>query len=366
MNVEPGFNVLIVDDLAKNIQVVANILQQENYQMAFALDGGSALENARSKHYDLILLDVMMPEMDGFEVCRQLKAHPATRDVPVIFLTAKTDNESMLKGFELGAVDYVTKPFNAAELLARVRTHLRLRASEQQLRELNANKDRFLSIISHDLRTPFGVLLNLSRTLIQQFEVYSSEELIDYLKMLNNSAEQFYKMLENLLTWSRIQRGVISFSPKPLDLGVIAFEVCFMLKAQAEKKQIRLLNNVPREALVHADEEMTKTVLRNLTSNALKFTPREGEVRLEIEQTDGFITLLVIDTGVGIPEHSMEKLFRIEDHCKTLGTEGEEGTGLGLILCRELVEKQGGGIQAENRQDHGAVFRVSLPRVEAE
>ena len=144
------FNILIVDDASKNIQVVANILKQEGYQMAFARNGKTALSRAETMPFDLILLDIMMPEMDGYEACERLKKNPETKDIPVIFLTAKTDKESVLKGFGLGAVDYVTKPFNAAELLARVKTHLELklakedlRNSRDQLQELNATKDKF-------------------------------------------------------------------------------------------------------------------------------------------------------------------------------------------------------------------------------
>lgn len=154
------FSILIVDDVPKNIQMVANVLREEGYQMAFARSGDAALRHTETILFDLILLDIMMPEMNGYEVCEKLKQNPKTKEIPVIFLTAKTDTENVLKGFELGAVDYVTKPFNMSELLARVKTHLELREARQKLQELNATKDKFFSIIAHDLKNPFNALIS--------------------------------------------------------------------------------------------------------------------------------------------------------------------------------------------------------------
>jgi len=164
------FRILIVDDVPKNIQVAANILQRQGYHMAFAQNGKAALSQIRANCFDLVLLDIMMPEMDGFEVCMEMKNAPETKDIPIIFLTAKTDTDSIVKAFELGAMDYVTKPFNGAELLSRVKTHLELNHTRRKLVEANASKDKFFSIIAHDLKNPFNAMIGLSRMLLTRYD----------------------------------------------------------------------------------------------------------------------------------------------------------------------------------------------------
>jgi signal transduction histidine kinase len=357
------FEILIVDDVSTNIEMVAHILQQEGggYRISFALDGASGLKMAQEKAYDLILLDVVMPALNGFEVCRRLKARPETADIPVIFITAKQDEESILAGFEAGAVDYVSKPFKAAELLVRVKTHLRLRASERRLLELNQSKDKFLSIISHDLRGPFGILRGLSQNLVHQFDEYSREELREQLRLLNHSAECFYKLLENLLTWSRVQRGTLAYRPTVIDLGGVAFESVFIAKSQAAQKEITLDNRIAQNILVFADREMVSTVFRNLLSNAIKFTARGGRISLSARPLEEFVQVTVDDNGIGLSQAQQEKLFRLDSQVKTRGTEGEEGSGLGLILCRELIEKNAGDIWLESAPQQGARFHFTLP-----
>lgn len=354
-------SVLIVDDVAKNIQVVANILQSEGYQMAFALNGKAALESIGTKLFDLILLDVMMPGIDGFEVCRQLKSHQETADVPIIFLTAKADTESVAKGFELGAVDYVTKPFKAVELLARVRTHLKLRYSEQQLQELNANKDKFFSIISHDLRSPFSALLGYIQLTLEDFESCSKDEILENLEKVKSCAESAAKLLENLLAWSRFHRGALAYQPEWFDLSALASTTVLLSKQSANLKNISFINNIDEDTLVYADRQMIDTVLRNLISNAVKFTQAGGTITLATTMENGLVEVAVLDTGVGIDEATQAKLFRIEVHHNTTGTAGEQGTGLGLILCQDLVEKNGGHIRVKSQPTQGAGFYFTLP-----
>jgi len=209
------FKVLIVDDVPKNIQLAGSILQKEGYHISFANNGETALNLTKTNDFDLILLDIMMPEMDGFEVCGQLKQKPETRDIPIIFLTAKTGTESTIKGFEIGAVDYVTKPFNEKELLARVRTHLELRDAQKNLREANATKDKFFSIIAHDLKNPFNALLGLSKLLLQNFDIFDDDK-------------------KNIL--SRV------FSSLP-NRGINCWKICW---TGQECRQVKLIGNLPR------------------------------------------------------------------------------------------------------------------------
>jgi two-component system, sensor histidine kinase and response regulator len=359
---EKKFRILIVDDVPKNIQVAANILQQEGYQMAFAQNGKAAISQIQSNRFDLILLDIMMPGMDGFEVCRQLRENPETRNIPIIFLTAKTDTESILKGFEVGAVDYVTKPFNGSELSARVRTHLALKRAQEDLLEANATKDKFFSIIAHDLKNPFNALIGLSKLLLNNYDSFGDVKRKDFVQMIHRSSEQGFKLLENLLDWSRMQTGKMEWQPLEIDLNIYAFENISLLNAAAENKNIRLSSLIARDTMVYADANMIRMVIRNLLSNAIKFTPEGGEVKIASRSSEGYEEVTVSDTGIGMSEEDIGKLFRIDVHHSSPGTADEQGTGLGLILCKEFVEKNGGKIWVKSEVGKGSEFNFSVPK----
>lgn len=363
------FNVLIVDDVARNIQVVASILQKEGYRMAFAQDGKAALEQVKRTDFDLILLDIMMPEMDGISVCQELKTNPDTRDIPVIFLTAKTEPEDIVKGFETGAVDYVTKPFNSSELLARVKTHLELKAAREtlkqnnkELKELNAQKDKFFSIIAHDLRNPIQTLLLSTELLNSSYDSYDDEKKKTYIRRFHKSANHISTLLENLMHWSRAQRGMITPVPNQLDLYTIAAGTLTLLSQQAAGKEITLESSVPRGTPAFADQDMVQAVFRNLISNAIKFTPHGGKVEISAQEAGANIRFNITDTGVGMPPETVEKLFRIDGHISAKGTDGEKGTGLGLILCKEFVEQNNGTINVDSSEGKGTCFTVLLPK----
>lgn len=358
------YNILIVDDVPDNIKVAANILQRKNYELSFATSGNDALDKVNSNKFELILLDVMMPEMDGFQVCEKIKSTPATKDIPIIFLTAKTDTESIVKGLKLGAVDYVTKPFNSTELLARVRTHLELQRSKEELQELNATKDKFFSIIAHDLRGPFTALLGLTELLIIKIDRYSKDDIKRIVGELQSSAKTVHTLLENLLTWSRLQRNIIEHFPENIPLDDIARHNILLFQSGAHQKQITLRNLVQKDMTVYADYHMTDTIIRNLISNALKFTDAGGTIELSVKDNEQSMEIAVSDTGVGMNKEDISKLFRIDVRHSNVGTAGEKGTGLGLILCKELVEKNGGTIRVESEMGKGSTFRFTLPKRE--
>jgi len=377
--------ILIVDDVAKNIQVVASILSEEGYLMTFARSGKIALELADENSFDLILLDIMMPEMDGFQVCTSLKSNRATREVPIIFLTAKVDTESIVRAFEMGGVDYVTKPFNAAELKARVKTHIALKQtveqlrveiderrrsqealqrSELQLKELVATKDKFFSIISHDLKNPFNTLIGFSDLLLARLHLLSTEKINDYAVQINRAAKNGFNLLENLLQWSRSQTGKIVWKPEPFRLKKLIEDNLALLNPSAIKKNIRLQAEYQDDIFVFVDINMVTTVVRNLISNAIKFTNNEGEINLTVSHKaeECFVTICVSDNGVGIDAEDLNKLFRIDVHHVTTGTAQEQGTGLGLILCKEFVLKNGGTIWVESEIDKGSRFYFTVPK----
>lgn len=369
------FEVLIVDDISENLQVLGNILSERNLDVSFASNGQQALDAVEFEAPDVILLDISMPEMDGFEVCKRLQANPTTKDIPVIFLTAKTESESVVKGFKLGAVDYVTKPFNAAELVSRVFTHIELNLSRKlikqqnqklqkqnnDLQELNATKDKFFSIVAHDLKNPFNTIIGFAELLITKKDM-KPEKLSRFHQYIYDSSQKAYSLLENLLDWSRSQTGRLQWKPDNINIAAIACEVIDLLAGTASNKAIELTLKVEDPLYVFADGNMITTVIRNLVSNALKFTKEGGFVKIISASKNNMIEITIEDSGIGISEENIKKLFRIDENVSTTGTAKEKGTGLGLILCKEFVEKNNGNISVESKIGQGSKFIFTLPK----
>ncbi len=367
--------VLIVDDVPENLQVLGNILNENELDVSFASSGQQALAAVAFEPPDIILLDISMPEMDGFEVCQRLKSNPETKKIPVIFLTARTSSESIIKGFELGAVDYVTKPFNASELVSRVFTHLEVYKSRQliqkqikeleqknkELHELNATKDKFFSIVAHDLKNPFNTLLGFTDLLVNNYKKMSEQKVARFHQYIYKTSKQGFTLLENLLEWSRSQTGRIDWEPINSNLKMVSREIVELLSINAKNKKIDLQNHISADITVFADPNMIKTIMRNLISNALKFTKKGGKVTISATKNEKMATVRVTDTGIGISSKVQNKLFRIDQSFSTLGTQDEKGTGLGLILCKEFVEKNNGEIWVDSELDKGTTFYFTLP-----
>lgn len=270
-----------------------------------------------------------------------------------------TDHEGNIAGFEGIIRDISIRKQAEIELLV---AHDELQKTNAQLQELNASKDKFFSIISHDLRSQFATLLGFTEIIEDRIETYSPTRLKELIKKLKNSAEQLYELFENLLTWSRMQRGAMRHNPKKLPLFVLAEANLKMMQPKAELKQIELKNSVAKEIQAYADSGMVNTVIRNLLSNALKFTDSGGIITIAATAQEQQIEMLIADTGHGIDEKARDLLFRIDKTYTTTGTAGEHGTGLGLILCQELVEKNGGRIWVESETGKGTTFFFTMPR----
>ncbi|MCP4396325.1 MAG: hybrid sensor histidine kinase/response regulator [bacterium] len=367
--------ILLVDDNVTNLQILLGCLQESAFETLIAQSGESALRQVKYARPDLILLDVMMPGIDGFDTCRRLKEESSTRDIPVIFMSAMTDVVDKVAGFEAGGVDYITKPFQHEDVLARVKTHLTIRSLQQQLqeqnllleeknqqlKEVNAGKDKFFSIIAHDLKSPFAALLGLTRAITEDGIEFSQEEIREVMRHLQSSTENLYTLLENLLSWARLQSGKLEFRPWHVKLVKPVSQNLALFYLNAQQKKIELKSTVAEKLSVYADKNMIDTVFRNLVSNALKFTHSGGRIAISAEQKGDFVEVAVADSGTGIPEEDLPKLFRIDVKYKNSGTAGEEGTGLGLILCKDLVEKHGGVIRVESEVGKGTVFKFTLP-----
>ncbi len=237
-----------------------------------------------------------------------------------------------------------------------------LKQKSDQLAELNASKDKFFSIISHYLRSPFNALLGFAQLLSENIERYSLDDIQQKVSKIRTSAERLYALLENLLTWSRIQRGAMEYYPESINLCEVAEDNVELFTPNAEQKSILLRNTVQANTLVYADYSMLNTVIRNLTSNALKFTSTGDYVELSAIQDDLHVEVAVSDSGVGISEDVLPELLRIDTHHTNVGTAGERGTGLGLILCKELVEQNGGRIWIESEVGKGTTFKFTLPK----
>ena len=353
--------ILLVDDTPRNLQVLGNILKKQAYHLAVATNGPEALDRVREVKPDLILLDIMMPGLSGYEVCALLQADPAFKDIPVIFLTAKTETEDIVKGFETGAVDYITKPFNGTELLARVKTHLALKQTRDELKSALAAKDRFFSIIAHDLRSPFNTIVSFLKLVDQNADTYSREVIHDLTSELRAKADATLSLLENLLKWAQSQTGM-AFQPEHVDLTVLLKETIAVMQSSAAAKSLDLGLDCPDNLNLEGDRNMLATVIRNLISNAIKFTAEGGRVRVVAKAVGGDIEIEVSDTGVGMGEKALEKIFRLDIKMTTEGTAHERGSGLGLILCKEFVEKHGGRIWAASEKGQGSRFTVRLPQ----
>ena len=365
--------ILVVDDNPKNIQVIGTFLREGNFEIGFALDGQQALDMLKDSYeYDLVLLDITMPVMNGYEVCSMMKQDERLREIPVIFLSASHEMENIIAAFDAGGVDYVTKPFNGKELLARVNTHLLLKQKTlevtryaQELEKLNATKDKFFSIIAHDLRNPFEGILLVCKALRDNLQSLSQEEVSRHLDLVIQATEGGYKLLENLLIWSKSQTGKLTYKPTELDPEILIRRVLEIVGPQAVVKNIRVEYN-PGETgqKIMTDEAMFCHILRNLMSNAIKFTKSGGTVTIQTDRRLNAFAVSVIDDGIGISKADKSCLFRIDGKVSSRpGTSNEAGSGLGLILCKEFIDKMGGSICARSEPGKGSKFTFVLPQL---
>ena len=236
-----------------------------------------------------------------------------------------------------------------------------LRENEARLKELNATKDKLFSIIGHDLKGPLNNILGFSELIEEGYDKHSPEDIRHYNKLIYRLSLTVSELLENLLTWSRAQRQKISVTPQNIALSYIIAKCFSVLEQNAIKKQIRLKNSVPPETIIFADEEMITTVIRNLISNAIKFTNRGGTITISTKNKNKRVLIEISDTGIGISEHQLSHLFEPDENHTNLGTEGEKGTGLGLIICKDFIEKNNGKLSVSSKPGQGSVFSVSLP-----
>ncbi|NQZ56688.1 MAG: response regulator, partial [Lentisphaeraceae bacterium] len=313
--------VLIVDDIIRNIQLLAALLVKEGFEAVFATSGEGALEAVTEENPQLILLDINMPLMDGYEVCTRLKENPDTREIPVIFLTANVDEEKIIKGFEVGAVDYITKPFRAAELISRVNTHMRLQAALKAAEEANCRaraanraKSQFLANMSHEIRTPMNAILGFSEILVDKVK---DPKLLRYSKTIFSSGNALLRLINDILDLSKIEAGKFELQYTSVSVKEILNDMKFIFSGKTIKKgvdfKVELAENLPEYLLL--DEVRLRQILINFIDNAIKFTD-SGFIRLSVSCHDSAerrscvgLEIDIEDSGIGIPLNQQKKIF---------------------------------------------------------
>lgn len=345
--------ILIVDDTPANLGVLVETLGAAGYQLMVAEDGEEALTQTATTQPDLILLDVMMPGLDGFETCRRFKAQPNTRDVPVLFMTALSETADKVKAFAAGGVDYITKPIEHEEALARVRTHLALRRLRRELEEQLALKDKFMRIASHDLRNPLCLILMAVELAKRQTDLPDSAT--KYLANVSEGAVQMRRVIDTFL---HLKRG----NDARVELNLIATAAAGQHQfAAAEKKILLLLELAESPPSVRGELAHVFQAVTNFVSNALKFTPRGGTVTVRTRVRGGPVRCEVADTGPGVPAAERGELFLEHGKLSPKPTAGEESNGVGLAIVKHLVESQGGIVGADFPATGGSVFWFELP-----
>lgn len=370
MEINPSeYKILIVDDVMSNVLLLKVLLTNEKFQIATASNGRQALDQVIKEKPDLVLLDVMMPDMSGFEVSQQLKANPETAEIPIIFLTALNSTADIVKGFQVGGNDFISKPFNKEELIIRVTHQISLIAAKriivaqtEELRKTIIGRDKLYSVIAHDLRSPMGSIKMVLNMLILNLPSDTiGPEMYELLTMANQTTEDVFSLLDNLLKWTKCQIGKLKVVYQDIDMVEVTEGVIEIFSMVAELKKISIRLETPSKLEVYADIDMIKTVIRNLLSNAIKFSNEETEILVTVQEQEGMAVVSVKDSGCGIDEENQKKLLHTDTHFSTFGTNNEEGSGLGLLLCQDFVIKNGGRLWFTSAKGEGSTFSFSIP-----
>ncbi len=357
-----GRKILIVDDDRLNARILGSMLQPEGYTVATADSGEAALAACARAMPDLVLLDVMLPGIDGFETCRTLKQRHGDACAPVIFITAKSDSADIIAGLTAGGVDYLPKPFRHQEALARIRTHLQNRLLVGQLSKAISDKNKLLGMAAHDLRNPLASIRGLAQFLRDGTVGPLSPDQLDLVNTIHDASESMLQLVSEFLDLSVIEAGELRIQPESCNLAELVGKSVYLNNINAARKQTRIvLSSAPDARQVSLDVQKIKQVVDNLLSNAVKFSPPGAVISVEAATGTSHCTVSVRDQGPGIPEDERHKLFQDFGRTSVRPTAGEQSTGLGLAICRKIVEAHHGTISAENLPGGGCEFKMTLP-----
>lgn len=364
-----GRKILIVDDDRINLRILNGILKGANYAVSEAETGEFALSVYDRIRPQLVLLDVMMPGIDGFETCRRLRHTYGIDCAPIIFITAKSESDDVVEGLAAGGVDYLPKPFKPKEVLARIRSHLQSQILVEQqkllvdqLSKANASKNKFLGMAAHDLRNPLASIRGLAEFLSDGTVGILTPDQLDLVKTIHSASQSMLELVNELLDVATIEAGELRLQLELHDLGSLLEKSVYLSNIEAVKKGTKIVftpSAQPSSALV--DAAKIRQVIDNLISNAAKFSPLGSTITVELHANPGIRGFSVRDQGPGIPEAEKDKLFKDFGRLSVKPTGGEKSTGLGLAICRKIVDAHGGMIGAQNLPSLGCEFRVTLP-----
>ncbi|CAN2044858.1 histidine kinase [Candidatus Magnetomoraceae bacterium gMMP-13] len=359
--------ILIVDDSSENIQVINYFLKRNDYNVAAASDGQQALNMIAERKPELILLDVTMPIMDGFETCKKIKANPETKDIPVIFITAKAEPRDIVKGFKIGAADYVSKPLNFSELFVRINMQLKLKRSKDIIMRQNHEQKELLHVLCHDLATPFNVIKSLT-TLLNDCK--DAELINELMKDLNRSSEQGIDIINLVRKMRALQEG--DFEITECDLKTALYESKFMLTDKFTEKNItcEIFINDDESLNVYAENtSLVNSIINNLLTNAIKFSFPDSKIIIRVEKENDKVLLSIKDFGIGMPQGLLNDIFDLNKATSRPGTNGEMGTGFGMPLIKKFIDAYSGKIEIksfdyeESPDNHGTEIKITLRAV---
>ena len=372
-------SILIVDDTSDNLRFLSATLTKEGYEVLTAINGSVALIGARAAVPDLILLDIKMPGMDGYEVCQKLKADAHTQEIPVIFLSILDEAIDKVKAFAVGAVDYITKPFQVEEVLARVKNQLTLRSLQKKLTEQNSQlrhleaelrlalekekelsqlRSEFMSLISHEFRTPLTTILSSDQLLQRYGKRLSDEKQQNHHERIQNAVGYMTQLLDDVLLIGTAEAGKLKFEPTPIDLVAFCRDLVETLQLNTTQHKLLFVSD-SEELYAQMDKKLLGHIFTNLLSNAIKFSPKGGTVQFDLVSSSESVILRIQDNGIGIPAKDLPQLF--ESFSRASNVDCIQGTGLGLTIVKKSVDLHRGQIAVESEEGVGTTFTVTLP-----
>jgi signal transduction histidine kinase len=351
-------SILIIDDEPNNFDVIEALLDSENYDLNYASSGYKALERLEIFQPDVILLDVMMPELNGIEVCKRIKANPLWKSIPIIMVTALTSKEDMARCLDAGASDFVSKPVNGLELRARIKSMIRIKQQYDDLQMLLQKQEDMVHMIVHDLRNPLTTIL-LSADLLSDPSSPESRK-PEKVERIVRGAHRLQSLIDSLLLMAKIQAGKMVLKYTSGNLNQMCLSLIEDFKALATPKKLELCLNLPEYKLVNLDLSVFRRILDNLLSNAIKFSPANSKITVSVEYPEtGGVNISVADMGVGISEEIRSIIFEKYEIGKVIPNTPQ--LGLGLAFCKLAIEAHGGSITVLNNEPHGSIFTISIP-----
>jgi signal transduction histidine kinase len=360
--------ILIVDDIPSNIQILAEAMRKD-YQIIFATNGEEAIKIAITDPLpDLILLDIMLPDIDGYKVCQHLKNDDKTKEIPIIFITAKSEETDETKGFEFGGVDYIIKPFSIPIVKARVQTHIELKRKRDMLKEmadrleqLNQTKNKFLGIAAHDLRSPLGSVRGFSRLLIDELTGMLSPDQQEFLDIIYQQSKHMLALVDDLLDVAVIESGNLDLRIAKNNIIEMIEKRIRLFQHKLNKKHINLTTKLDSIPEISFDQIRISQVMDNLLSNAIKFSPENGKIDVHVHKLEDRIRIDVIDEGPGIPLEHQPHIFGAFQKFRKKQAGTEKSTGLGLSIVKRIIEAHNGSIRVVSAPDKGTTMSFTLP-----